>query len=108
MAEITPVVPGPDGAAVVLGDAAAGDEAKCGHGYGLLVLNGSGSPITVTLAVPGNTATGEANPDNVITVAAGAYRIIPLLDIYKDPENDRLAQITWSSTTTVDRAVIKL
>ncbi len=108
MAEIQAKQPGPDGIALGLAPAAAGDTAKCGNHRALLVNNGSGAPITVTIAVPGNTATGEAIPDNVITVAAAELRAIPLLDVYADPDANRQAVITWSSTTSVTRGVIQL
>lgn len=108
MAEIQAKQPGPDGVALGLTAAAAGDTAKCGNHRALLVNNGGGSSITVTIAVPGNTATGEAMPDNAITVAAGELRIIPLLPLYADPDNNRQAVITWSSTTSVTRGVVQL
>ncbi|MEU7590634.1 hypothetical protein AB0A95_30630 [Micromonospora sp. NPDC049230] len=108
MAEIQARQPGPDGIALGLAPAAAGDTAKPGNHRALLVLNGSGSPITVTIAVPGVTATFEPIPDNAVTVAANELRAIPLLGVYADPENNRLAAITWSSTTSVTRGVIQL
>lgn len=108
MAEIQAKQPGPDGIALGLTQAASGDTAKTGNHRSLIVLNGSGAPITVTIAVPGNTPTGEAIPDNPIPVAAGELRSIPLLPLYADPDNNRLAAITWSSTTSVTRGVLQL
>jgi hypothetical protein len=108
MAEIQAKQPGADGVALALTAAASGDTAKTGAHRALVVNNGSGAPITVTIAVPGNTATGEANPDNVITVAAGELRAIPLLPLYADPDNNRQAVITWSATASVTRGVLQL
>lgn len=108
MAEIVAAQPGPDGVALTMGTAAGGDTAKVGAHRALLVNNASGAPVTVTLAVPGNTATGEAQPDNVITVADGELRTIPLLPLYADPAINRQVAITWSATTGVTRAVVQL
>ncbi|MEV1315365.1 hypothetical protein AB0J14_04690 [Micromonospora arborensis] len=109
MAEIAAKTPGPDGVALSpMGAAASGDTAKTGGHRALVVNNAAGAPITVTIDVPGNTATGEAIPDNVITVAAGELRVIPLLSVYGSVENNRQAVITWSATTSVTRGVIQL
>lgn len=56
--------------------------------------------------MPGNLATGDAYPDKVYTVPAGAERWIPLLREYADP-TDRKAHLTWSATTSITRAVVK-
>ncbi|MEV0214294.1 hypothetical protein [Micromonospora sp. NPDC050695] len=104
MAEIPVRTASYEGVNLALGAAAANDTAQCGR-YSLLVLNGSGAPITVTIAVPGNTSYGVAAPDKVFTIPAGQLWEIPLLEVYRDP-SDRLAHITWSSTTTVTRAVV--
>lgn len=108
MAEVVVQTPGPDGIDINLGDAASGDVARTGDRLGLLVQNSSGSTVTVTLAVPGNTVTGEAQPDNPIPVAAGALRIIPLLSVYADPADNRRVAISYSATTNVKRAVVRL
>ena len=105
MAEIPVRTASFEGVNLALTAAAAGDTAKCG-GYSLLVNNGSGSSVTVTIAVPGNTSYGVAAPDKTFTIPAGQLWEIPLLDVYRDPA-DRLAHITWSSTTTVTRVVVK-
>ncbi|MEV5211331.1 hypothetical protein AB0K35_28045 [Micromonospora sp. NPDC053740] len=106
MAEIPVRTPSYEGLNLNLTAAAASDTAKCGPGYRLLVNNGSGSSMTVTIAVPGNTSYGVAAPDKVFTIPAGQLWEIPLLDVYRDPA-DRLAHLTWSSTTTVTRIVVK-
>lgn len=107
MAEITPFTVVKTGGKPTFGNAAAGDTAKTGSGYTLIVRNGSGAPITVTIAVPGNLETGDAYPDKAYTVAATTgEEWIPLYDVYRDP-TDGLAHITYSATTTVTRAVVK-
>ena len=105
MAEIPVRTASYEGVNLNLTAAAANDTAQCGK-YSLLVNNGSGAPITVTIAVPGNTTYGVAAPDKAFTIPAAQLWEIPLLDVYRDPA-DRLAHITWSSTTTVTRVVVK-
>lgn len=107
MAEIPLRTPSHAGLNLALGSAAANDTARCGSGYALLVNNGSVSEVDVTIAVPGNTSYGVAAPDKVVAVPAGQLWAIPLLEAYRDP-SDRLAHISWESTTSVTRAVIKL
>lgn len=108
MAEIPGAQPGADGIALTMGPAAAGDTAKVGDHRALLVNNGGAAPINVTIAVPGKTPTGEDNPDNVIPVAAGELRAIPLLAVYADPALNRQAAVSWSATDSVTRAVVQL
>lgn len=71
----------------------------------LIVKNGSGASITVTLASPKVLETGDAYPSKVITVAAGGESWIPILKVYGDPVT-QLAAITYSSITSVTAAVI--
>lgn len=107
MAEITRFVVGIDGGKPTFAAAAAGDTARCGPGYKLIVRNGAGSPITVTIAVPGTLVQDIANPDKTYTVAATTgEEWIPLYDFYAD-DTDGMAHISYSSTTTVTRAVVK-
>lgn len=95
------------GTAPTLAAAAAGDTATCGHGYFLVVKNTNAATRDITIAVPGNLATGVAYPDKVYAIAADTGELwIPLLDIYRDP-SDQLAHITWSATANVTRAVVK-
>ncbi len=105
MAEIPVRTATVNGVNLNLQAAAASDTAKCGRGYSLIVANGSGGEVDVTIAVPGNTAWGPAQPDKVVAVPAGQTWSIPLLDVYRD--EDGLAHITWESTTSVTRAVLK-
>lgn len=94
------------GAAPSYGAAASGDTAATGDGLALVVKNGSGSTITFTAAVPGKQIGGADNDDVTVSVVAGAEGWLPLESIFADPA-DGLAHITWSSTTTVTRAVIR-
>lgn len=73
----------------------------------LLVKNGSGSPTTVTVATPG-TIYGQPIPDPGFIVAAGNTAVIPLKpDRYMDPVA-LIATITYSATTTITAAVVRI
>jgi hypothetical protein len=109
MAEITAVTPTVDGAQLSLVAAAASDTFTIRANRALVVENGSGAPITATFVVPGTTETGEAIPDNVVTIPAGQMWVIPFNAVYDDPT---LAGVTgavnWSATTDVTRRVLQL
>lgn len=62
---------------------ACGDKAATGSGALLLVQNGSGSVVTVTLAVP-ETVDGLPVQSRKIAVPAGDLGLIPLPDVYRD------------------------
>lgn len=67
-----------------------------------LVRNGSGSSINVTIVRPGNDKYGQANPDIVKAVAAGATTAFRLdQSDLGDPADSSLISITYSSVTTV-------
>lgn len=83
---------------------AGGDTAPVGGGLKLHVVNGSGSAITVTVVTPG-TLDGLSIGDAALSVPAGGSGFIPLTNIYRDPVTGRAA-ITYSSTTTVNVAVL--
>lgn len=106
MAEIPVRTATHNGVNLALAAAAASDTAKCGSGYSLVVANASGSDVDVTIAVPGNTAWGPAQPDKVVTVPTAQTWVIPLLAVYAN-EDDGLAHVTWESTTSVTRAVLR-
>lgn len=107
MALITTFTPTVAGTAPTFSAAASGDTAKCGTGYWLVAKNTNVASRTVTIAVPGNLATGDAYPDKVYTLAADTgEQWIPLLREYADP-TDGEAHLTWSATTGVTRAVVK-
>lgn len=67
----------------------------------LIVRNASGVSTTVTVAVPGNTRYGLAQPDVAVVVAAGAARAVgPFPSDLADPA-DGLVHITTSPTASV-------
>jgi hypothetical protein len=82
--------------------AAAGGGDKVTPGTTLIVRNGGGSPITVTVVVPGNTKFGVAAPDYTFVVSNGAMAAIgPLPFELADPADSYLISITYSGVTTV-------
>lgn len=88
--------------------AAGGDKVAPNDRGAVLVTNGSGSPITVTVAVPGNTKYGQAAPDVPVTVPASGSRLIgPFPSDLADP-TDGLVAITYSAVTTVTVAAIQV
>lgn len=82
-----------------------GDNAPVASGRVLLVKNGSGSSINVTMTTPGNVE-GVAVADPVLAVAAGAVGAIPMSSIYRG--TDGTAAIAYSSATTVTVALLQL
>lgn len=95
------------GTAPTFAAAAAGDTAEVDPANTLIVKNGSGGSINVTLVTPGNLGTGDAYPDKVYAVAAAGERWIPLIDAFRDPAQNGQAGITYSATTSVTRAVVR-
>lgn len=81
--------------------------AVCGQDCALLVKNGSGSPVTVTIVVPpAKTFDGLTLPNRTFSVPATSDAIIPLIDAdYTDPAT---GLCTWgvSANTTVLAAEI--
>lgn len=107
MALITAFSPSIAGTAPTFNAAAANDTAEVGAGLYLIVRNDDASSKTATIATPGMLTTGDAYPDKVYTVAAGAEAWIPLIADFRD-QTDGLAHITWSATTSVTRAVVRM
>lgn len=107
MAQITTFTVTNAGGAPTFAAAAAGDTAAVGDGIELEVRNGSGSSITVTIACVGVLDSGDSYPNKVYTVLAGGEARIPLRSPNYKNATDQLAHLTWSSTTTVTRAVTK-
>lgn len=88
--------------------AAGGDKVAPNERGALHVRNGSGASINVTVVVPGNTKYGQANPDVVVAVPAGADRLIgPFPSDLADPA-DGLVAITYSAVTTVTVAAVQI
>ena len=94
------------GAAYASAAASVGGDKVLPHDHGAVVVTNDGvSSITVTVADPGTTRYGQANPDIAITVAAGVSKIIGPLrsDLAAD---DGLVAITYSGVTTVTVAAV--
>lgn len=85
---------------------AGGDRAPVGDRLYLLVRNGSGGSVTVTLDATGQAFNATPVADTAVVVAAGATAIVPLLRAYRS-ESDGLAGISYSSPTSVTVAVIQ-
>jgi hypothetical protein len=91
--------------------AGGGDAMACGANNYLEVVNGGGSPITVTLAIPAG-ASGYANvayTSSAVSVTNGTTkRIGPIAaGIYQDPTTG-LCTITYSGVTSVTVAAVQL
>lgn len=72
----------------------------------VLIKNGSGSSINVTVVRPGNDTYGLAIPDIVTAVAAGADAIFgPFPYDFGDPANSNLVTIICSAVATVKMEV---
>lgn len=101
---------GSGGSAITFSSAAAGDKFSNSGNERLVVKNGSGSPITVTIDSPGTCNFGlaaNAAHDLVVTVAAGAESWLPVLTPVQYNDTSGFANIVYSSTTTVTVAVVK-
>lgn len=98
------------GAAVAMAAASAGGDKVAPNPRGaLLVTNDSGASITVTVAVPGNTQFGQAQPDVPVAVPAGESRLIgPLTNELADFTVDGLVAVTYSATASVTVAAIAI
>lgn len=72
----------------------------------LHVINGGGSPVTVTLVTPGVVDGDLAIADRAITVTNGTNKMIPVSpETFRDPATG-LATITYSAVTSVTVAAI--
>lgn len=96
------------GADIALAAAAGGGDTVAPRADGIvLVRNGSGAEITVTVVVPGSQY-GKARPDITKAVAAGAFAAFgPFPTDLADP-TDQLVDITYSAVTTVTVAAIRI
>jgi hypothetical protein len=72
----------------------------------LYVNNGSGAPITVTVADPGKTPAGNAGTAPAVSIAASTAMYIPIPTGAINPANG-LASITYSAVTTVTVAALR-
>lgn len=83
--------------------AGGGDKFTPGKTTILMVKNGGGSAVTVTVATPATNPIGLPIDDVVVSVAAGATELIgPFPSQYfRDPADTGLAHITYSAVTSV-------
>jgi hypothetical protein len=72
----------------------------------LYVNNASGSAITVTVADPGKTQAGNSGTAPAISVAAGAFALIPISP-GEISASTGLASITYSLSTSVTVASLR-
>jgi hypothetical protein len=91
--------------------AGGGDAMACGQGMMLEVVNGGGSPITVTLAVP-SSRTYEPNvaiTSPAVSVVNGTTKWFGPIDAqtFMDPTTG-LCTITYSGVTSVTVAAVQL
>jgi hypothetical protein len=70
----------------------------------LHVKNGGGSPITVTVAVPGAAFNGATIPGTAVTVANATEKFIPIDGRYTDANGQ--ASISYSGVTSVTVAAL--
>jgi hypothetical protein len=88
------------------GAAASDDTAPTGARTFLVVRNGGGSAITVTLTPDRLLETGVPYPAREYEVADGEEAWIPLLALYRGA--DGVAELDWSTETDVTRAVVSI
>jgi len=98
----TQTVPVLAGTAPVFAMPSASDTAAVGAV--LIVKNGSGASINVTLETPQPLPTGDAYPDKVYAVPAAGERWIPVLAVYRQATG--VANVQFSATASVTAAVI--
>ncbi|NUR80721.1 MAG: hypothetical protein HOQ21_09795 [Dermatophilaceae bacterium] len=87
-----------------------GDIVDAGNGAMLVVNNGSGASINVTILNP-STQEGLAVGNRVVAVAAGATKHIPVTRQFKQPSDASVgpnqALVDYSAVASVTRAVIR-
>lgn len=90
------------GTSVTFAAASAGGDTFTGGTRGVFhVKNGSGSPITATIVVPGNTAYGQAQPDiPVVVPATTGHAMVGPFDAGMLDGNGNVS-VTYSATTSV-------
>lgn len=85
---------------------AGGDRAPVGDNLFLLIRNGAGASVTVTLDVTSQAFNATPVADTPVVVAAGAEAIVPLLRAYRS-EADGMAGISYSAAASVTVAVVQ-
>ena len=89
--------------------ASTSDTATIGSGYDTFVVykNAAGSPVTLTVVVPGTTPVGDTPAQHVLTLPATTGELwIPLRKYYDDGTGN--ATITLSSATSVTSALVRM
>lgn len=94
-------------AATYAAASAGGDKVVPGESTFLHVKNASVGSINCTIATPG-TVDGLAIGDRIVAVPAGADRFIYLPPALYRNSADGYADITWSATTSVTFAAVKV
>lgn len=90
-----------------MGAAASGDKVTPTDSTFLMVSNANGSSINVTITPGGTNEYGATKPTIVVAVANGTTKLIGPLD-RKVQASDRLVALSWSATSGVTRAAVKL
>ncbi|WP_326565077.1 hypothetical protein VSH64_24865 [Amycolatopsis rhabdoformis] len=109
MATVTPQQVKYSGVVLTTVAATAGpDKVKWGEDVALLITNGSGSAITATVVVPGNTKYGQAEPD-VTSASIAATKQVAFGPFPKDLADDNGdVSFTVSAATSVTYAAIRV
>jgi hypothetical protein len=110
MATLTYKQPGITGTDPGFAAASGGGDKVAPNDRGYLhVRNASGSPITVTVNVPGNTKYAQANPSVAVSVpATTGERLIGPFPADLAQVSDGLVSITYSGVTSLTVAAITL
>lgn len=93
------------GLTAALGSVSSSQTVLAGKYTFLVVNNGSGGSITVTLTDAGDTPYGSAATNPTFTVAAGAIGFIPVPTSLKNP-SDGTVTVAFSSTTTITAGLL--
>lgn len=105
MAFLTPVQVKITGTKITKVAASAGGDTFAPGDVKLVVVNGDASPHTVTIAVPGNTKYGQAQPDIAQTIPAGEeWEFGPFPVDLADPA-DGVVHVTYDAVTSVTVAL---
>lgn len=73
-----------------------------------IIRNGSGASINVTIETPGNDTYGQARPDIVTAVAAGAVAIFGPFPVDLGDPVTQVVKLTCSAVATVELRVVSL
>ncbi|WP_433415030.1 hypothetical protein ACQP1V_36255 [Microtetraspora malaysiensis] len=86
---------------------AGGDDCVAGPGVNLIVKNGAGTSVTVTLAYPQPYDGDQPVSGRTFTVPATSGEfVIPVRDVYRNPATGR-ASISYSAAASVTVAVVR-